>query len=40
MQRLPLDELRQCMSLVRKDETMDNQTAVRLKRKLAEEFRN
>jgi len=40
MQRLPQDELRQCMSLVRKDEPMDNQTAVRLKRKLAEEFRN
>jgi hypothetical protein len=40
MQRLPLDELRQCLSLVRKDEAMDNQTAVRLKRKLAEEFRD
>ena len=40
MQRLPQDELRQCLSLVRKDESMDNQTAVRLKRKLAEEFRN
>jgi hypothetical protein len=40
MQRLPQDELRQCLSLVRKDEQMDNQTSVRLKRKLAEEFRN
>src|SRR5437870_929420 len=40
MQRLPQDELRQCLSLVRKDEAMDNQTAVRLKRKLAEEFRD
>lgn len=40
MQRLPQDELRQCMSLVRRDEPIDNQTAVRLKRKLAEEFRN
>jgi hypothetical protein len=40
MQRLPADELRQCLSLVRADEPMDNQTAVRLKRKLAEEFRN
>ena len=40
MQRLPQDELRQCLSLVRSDEQMDNQTAVRLKRKLAEEFRN
>ncbi|MCC6823545.1 MAG: NgoFVII family restriction endonuclease [Verrucomicrobia subdivision 3 bacterium] len=40
MQRLPQDELRQCLSLVHKDEPVDNQTAVRLKRKLAEEFRN
>lgn len=40
MQRLPQEELRQCLSLVRKDEPIDNQTAVRLKRKLAEEFRN
>lgn len=40
MQRLPHEELRQCLSLVRKDEEIDNQTAVRLKRKLAEEFRN
>ncbi len=40
MQRLPADELRQCLSLVRADEPMDNQTAIRLKRKLAEEFRN
>ena len=38
MQRLPQEELRQCLSLVRKDEQIDNQTAVRLKRKLAEEF--
>src|SRR3984885_717859 len=40
MQRLPQDELRQCLSLFPKDEPIDNQTAVRLKRKLAEEFRN
>src|ERR1035438_10481766 len=40
MQRLPAEELRQCVSLVRADEPMDNQTAIRLKRKLAEEFRN
>src|SRR5258706_7642402 len=40
MQRLPQDELRRCLSLVRADEAMDNQTSVRLKRKLAEEFRN
>src|SRR5260221_1063139 len=40
MQRLPQDELREFLSLVRKDELMDNQSAVRLKPKLAEEFRN
>jgi len=40
MQRLPQDELRLCLSFVRKDEPIDNQTAIRLKRKLAEEFRN
>ena len=39
MQRLPQEELREFLSLVREDELMDNQTAVRLKRKLAEEFR-
>src|SRR3981189_2976608 len=39
MQRGPAEELRQCPSLVRSDEPMDNQTAFRLKRKLAEEFR-
>ncbi len=40
MQRLPQDELRECLSLVHEDEPMDNPTAIRLKRKLAEEFRN
>jgi phosphatidylserine/phosphatidylglycerophosphate/cardiolipin synthase-like enzyme len=40
MQRLPAEELRQCLSLVRADEPMDNQSAVRVKRKLAEEFRD
>ena len=40
MQRVPADELRQCLSLVRADKPMDSQTAIRLKRKLAEEFRN
>ena len=40
MQRLPQDELRQCLSLVHKDEPIDNPTAIRLKRKLAEDFRN
>src|SRR5207245_1376883 len=40
MQRLPQEELRLCLSLIRKDEPMDTQTAVRLKRQLAEEFRD
>ena len=40
MQRLPQDELRECLSLVHKAEPIDNPTAIRLKRKLAEEFRN
>jgi hypothetical protein len=39
MQRLPEEELRHYLSLVRQDEPIDNQTAVRLKRKLAEDFR-
>ncbi len=39
MQRLPQDELKEMMSLVHRDDAMDNQTAIRLKRKLAEEFR-
>jgi hypothetical protein len=39
MQRLPEDELRECLSLVRGDATLDNQTALRLKKRLAEEFR-
>ncbi|MBU6400860.1 MAG: hypothetical protein KGS61_11120 [Verrucomicrobia bacterium] len=34
MQRLPQDELRECLSLVHKDEPIDNPTAIRLKRKL------
>src|SRR6266571_3217549 len=40
MQRLPQDELRAAISLVRSGEQLDNQTALRLKKKLAEEFRN
>ena len=40
MQRLPQEELRAAMSLVRRDEGMDNQTALRLKKRLAEEFRD
>lgn len=39
MQRLPKDELRDALSIGSKDEGIDNQTALRLKRKLAEEFR-
>lgn len=39
MQRLPEDELRECLSLVKRDGTLDNQTALRLKKRLAEEFR-
>ncbi|MFL6284432.1 MAG: helicase-related protein [Pyrinomonadaceae bacterium] len=41
MQRLPQEELRDKMSLVKDDdEGIDNQTALRIKKKLAEEFRN
>jgi hypothetical protein len=40
MQRLPADELRECLSLIQADQTIDNQTALRLKKKLAEEFRD
>lgn len=39
MQRLPEEELRSTLSLARRDAGMDNQTALRLKRRLAEEFR-
>ncbi len=39
MQRLPQDELREALSLVKRDEELDNKTAIRLKKKLAEEFR-
>ena len=39
MQRLPQDELRAALSLAQGDEQLDNQTALRLKKKLAEEFR-
>ncbi len=40
MQRLPQEELQEALTFIRKDEGMDNQTALRLKKKLAEEFRN
>jgi hypothetical protein len=39
MHRLPQDELRQSMSFSRNDPGIDNQTALRLKKRLAEEFR-
>ena len=39
MQRPPQEELREFFSLVRQGEALDNQTAFRLKKKLAEEFR-
>ena len=40
MQRLPEDQLRTALSLIKSDEAIDNQTAVRLKEKLPEEFRD
>ena len=39
MQRLPKDELRDALSIGERDDGIDNQTALRLKRRLAEEFR-
>ena len=39
MQRLPQEELRDFFSLVKQDGNLDNQTAIRLKKRLAEEFR-
>ncbi|RJP34875.1 MAG: NgoFVII family restriction endonuclease [Candidatus Omnitrophota bacterium] len=39
MQKLPQDEIRESMSLLEKKGAIDNQTALRLKRKIAEEFR-
>jgi SNF2 family DNA or RNA helicase len=40
MQRMPAEELRAVLSLGQQAEQLDNQTALRLKKKLAEEFRN
>jgi superfamily II DNA or RNA helicase len=40
MQRLPQDELRAALSLAQGHEQLDNKTALRLKKKLAEEFRH
>ncbi|MEK6776337.1 MAG: helicase-related protein [bacterium] len=39
MQRLPHDELQEAMRLIKQEEGIDNQTASRLKKKLAEQFR-
>jgi hypothetical protein len=39
MQRLPQDELREALSVAQHQDELDNQTALRLKKKLAEEFR-
>ncbi|GIK17389.1 MAG: hypothetical protein BroJett003_23530 [Planctomycetota bacterium] len=39
MQRLPQEELRAALSLAKGDGAIDNQSAARLKKKLAEEFR-
>ncbi len=39
MQRLPAEELRAGLSLAKGDGGIDNQTALRLKTKLAQEFR-
>lgn len=40
MQRLPQDELRAYYQIIQSDDELDNQTKLRLKKKLAEEFRN
>ena len=40
MQRLPQDELRAALSFTGREAGIDNQTAVRLKKRLAEEFRD
>ena len=40
MQRLPQDELRTASGLSQESDALDNQSALRLKKRLAEEFRN
>jgi hypothetical protein len=40
MQRLPQDDLREAFSVMRSHNGIDNQTALRLKKKLAEDFRD
>ena len=39
MQKLPQDQLREVLRLISQDQGMDNQSAIRLKKRLAEEFR-
>ena len=39
MQRMPHDELHEALRLTKQEEGVDNQTALRLKKKLAEQFR-
>lgn len=39
MQRLPEDDLREWLGVVRRDEELDNSTAAKLRRQLAAEFR-
>ena len=40
MQRLPQEDLREVYSLIKREDFVDNPTAIRLKKKMAEEFRN
>lgn len=40
MQRLPQDDLREAFSILKSHNGIDNQTALRLKKKLAEDFRD
>lgn len=40
MQRLPQDELREALSILKSEESIDNQTALQLKKRLAQEFRD
>ena len=39
MQRLPQDDLREALSVLKSQDSIDNQTALRLKKRLAEDFR-
>ena len=40
MQRLPQEDFREVYSLIKREDFVDNPTAIRLKKKMAEEFRN